>query len=245
MKPSSQTSQGKEFFDTTRWTMVLRAGDQTPAAGVALGQLCQIYWMPLYTFLRKKGHQPAEAEDIVQAFLARMIEKSAFAAADPHRGRFRSFLISSLQNFVANDRQEQQAIKRGGQVKKFSLDFSKAEEAYHREPWTDLTAEKIFDRQWAMDLLKQVLGQLEAECVKAGKLPLFERLRPALSGDGLEAGYAAIAEEFHISTDAVKMSVNRLRKRYRSLLRQNIADTVASPDDIDDELRHLFAALSR
>jgi RNA polymerase sigma-70 factor (ECF subfamily) len=244
MKPSSQQSQGNESFDTTRWTMVLRAGNQTPEAGVALAQLCQIYWVPLYAFLRKKGHQPVEAEDIVQSFLTRMIEKSALAEADPHRGRFRSFLISSLQNFVSNHRQEQRAVKRGGRAKQFSLDFEKAEEAYHREPCTHLTAERIFDRQWAMDLLKEVLRQLETECANSGKLPLFERLRPALLGDGLEAGYAAIAEEFHLSVDAVKMSVSRLRKRYRVLLRQNIADTVASAEEIDDELRHLFAALS-
>ena len=235
---------GKDYFATTRWTMVVAAGDKTPQAEQALAQLCQTYWVPLYTYLRKKGHQPAEAEDIVQAFLARLIEKAALAAADPNRGRFRSFLISSLQNFVANLRDKELAEKRGGNLKKFSLDFNTAEKAYHREPWTNLTPEKIFDRQWAIDLLNLVLSGLQVEYTKLGKARLFERLRPALTGDAQGTGYAEIASDLHISPDAVKMAVSRLRKRYRDLLRQAIADTVASPEEVDDELRHLFAALS-
>ena len=244
MKHSPHENAGKDYFATTRWTMVVTAGAASPQAGQALAQLCQTYWVPLYTYLRKKGRQPAEAEDIVQAFLARLIEKAALATANPNRGRFRSFLISSLQNFVANLRDQEFAQKRGGNLKKFSLDFSTAEEAYHREPWTDLTPEKIFDRQWAIDLLNLVLSNLANEYAKSGKDRLFERLRPALTGDAQAIGYAGIASELHISADAVKMAVSRLRKRYRELLRQNIADTVASPEDVDDELRHLFAALS-
>lgn len=244
MAHPSHEHRGKDYFATTRWTMVLAAGDRTPKADDALAELCQTYWVPLYSYLRKKGHQPAEAEDIVQAFLARLIEKAALAAADPHRGRFRSFLISSLQNFVANLRDQELAQKRGGKLKKFSLDFNTAEEAYHREPWTDLTPEKIFDRRWAIDLLNLVLNRLEAEYAKAGKSRLFDRLRPALTGDTAGLAYADIAAELKISADAVKMAVSRLRKRYRELLRQSIADTVASPDEVDDELRHLFAALS-
>jgi len=244
MKHSRQENAGKDYFATTRWTIVLAAGRPSPQANHALAQLCQNYWVPLYTYLRKKGHQPAEAEDIVQAFLARLIEKASLAALDPNRGRFRSFLIASLQNFVANLRDQELAQKRGGNVKKFSLDFNTAEEACHREPWTDLTPEKIFDRQWAIDLLNLVLSRLADEYAKSGKARLFEQLRPALTGDAQALEYAEIASELHISADAVKMAVSRLRKRYRGLLRQNIADTVASPEDVDDELRHLFAALS-
>jgi RNA polymerase sigma factor (sigma-70 family) len=224
--------------------MVLAAGDRTSKADQALAQLCQTYWVPLYTYLRKKGHQPAEAEDIVQGFLARLIEKSALGAADRNRGRFRSFLITSLQNFVANLRDQELAQKRGGGLKKFSLDFGSAEEAYHREPYTGLTPEKIFDRRWAVELLNLVLNRLQDEYVKSGKSNLFDRLRPALTGDAEGIGYAEIASELNLSTDAVKMAASRLRKRYRELLRKNIADTVASPEEIDDELRHLFAALS-
>lgn len=224
--------------------MVLAAGRASPQANQALAQLCQNYWIPLYAFLRKKGHQPAEAEDIVQAFLATLIEKASLAAADPNRGRFRSFLISSLQNFVGHLRDQELAQKRGGNVKKFSLDFRSAEEAYHREPWTNLTPEKIFDRQWAIDLLNGVLSHLADEYAKSGKARLFVRLRPALTGDADSVGYAEIASELQLSVDAVKMAASRLRKRYREVLRQNIADTVASPEDIDDELRQLFAALS-
>ncbi|HEY8748672.1 MAG TPA: sigma-70 family RNA polymerase sigma factor [Tepidisphaeraceae bacterium] len=235
---------GKDYFATTRWTVVLAAGTGSPQANQALAQLCQNYWVPLYAYLRKKGHKPADAEDIVQAFLARLIEKTALAAADPNRGRFRSFLISSLQNFVANRRDRELAHKRGGNLKKFSLDFNTAEEAYHREPWTDLTPEKIFDRRWAIDLLNLVLSRLQDEYAKSGKSKLYERLRPALTGDAQGIGYAEIASELQISSDAIKMAVSRMRKRYRELLRQNIADTVASPEDVDDELRHLFSALS-
>jgi len=217
MKHSPHENAGKDYFATTRWTMVVTAGAASPQAGQALAQLCQTYWVPLYTYLRKKGRQPAEAEDIVQAFLARLIEKAALATANPNRGRFRSFLISSLQNFVANLRDQEFAQKRGGNLKKFSL---------------------------AIDLLNLVLSNLANEYAKSGKDRLFERLRPALTGDAQAIGYAGIASELHISADAVKMAVSRLRKRYRELLRQNIADTVASPDEIDDELRHLFKALS-
>jgi len=224
--------------------MVLAAGRASPQANQALAELCQNYWVPLYAYLRKKGHQPADAEDIVQAFLARLIEKASLTAADPNRGRFRSFLISSLQHFVANLRDQDLAQKRGGNLKKFSLDFRTAEEAYHREPWTDLTPEKIFDRQWAIDLLNLVLSRLADEYAKSGKAQLFERLRPALTGDAQGIGYAELAAEIGISADALKMAVSRLRKRYRELLRQNIADTVASPEDVDDEIRRLFAALS-
>ncbi len=176
--------------------MVLAAGRASPQANQALAQLCQNYWVPLYTYLRKKGHKPAEAEDIVQAFLARLIEKASLAAANPNRGRFRSFLISSLQNFVANLRDQEVAQKRGGNLKKFSLDFSAAEEAYHREPCTHLTPEKIFDRQWALDLLNLVLSRLKQDYADAGKLELFERLSPFLTGNSQSIGYADIAPIF-------------------------------------------------
>jgi len=173
-----------------------------------------------------------------------MIEKATLATADPHRGRFRSFMIGSLQNFVANWRDHELAHKRGGNVQKFSLDFITAEKAFHREPWTDLTPEKIFDRQWAVDLLNQVFGTLKDDYERSGKSGLFEKLQTTLTGTADSAGYAGIAAELHISVDAVKMSASRLRKRYRELLRQTIADTVASPEDVDDELRHLFTAFS-
>jgi RNA polymerase sigma-70 factor (ECF subfamily) len=243
MKDPSHQPAGKGYFATTRWSMVLAAGHSTSGADEALTELCQTYWVPLYTYLRKKGHGPDEAEDIVQDFLTNLIEKTALAAADPNRGRFRSFLISSLQNFLANRRDRDLAQKRGGTVKKFSLDFGSAEEAYHREPWTELTPEKIFDRRWAIELLNLVLNRLRDEYANADKAQLFEQLSPTLTGDDAD-GYAAIAARLHISADAVKVAVSRLRKRYRKLLRESIAHTVASPEDVDDELRHLFAALS-
>jgi len=235
---------GKDYFATTRWTMVLAVGGVSPQADRALAQLCQNYWVPLYAYLRKKGHQPADAEDIVQAFLARLIEKTALAAADPNRGRFRSFLISSLQNFVANLHDQGLAQKRGGNLKKFSLDFSTAEETCHREPWTDLAPEKIFDRRWAIELLNLVLSRLQREHAESGKEELFRRLSPCLTGGSENVAYAKLAADLGISSDAVKMTVSRLRKRYRAVLREAIADTVASPEEIDDEIRHLFEALS-
>jgi RNA polymerase sigma-70 factor (ECF subfamily) len=224
--------------------MVVAAGHKSPQADHALAQLCQTYWVPLYTYLRKKGHQPSEAEDLVQSFFARLIEKAALAAADPHRGRFRSFLVASLRHFVANRRDHDQAHKRGGRVKKFNLDFGAAEDAYHREPWTELTPEKIFDRRWALDLLAVVLKQLQHTYVESGKGELFERLRPYLTGNPDNAAYADVAKDLGMTADSLKMAASRLRKRYREILRQTIADTVASPEDVDDEIRHLFSALS-
>jgi RNA polymerase sigma-70 factor (ECF subfamily) len=244
MRRRAHEQGGNDYFATTRWTMVIAAGHRTPKAELALAQLCQTYWTPLYAFLRKKGHQPAEAEDIVQAFLTRLIEKTALATADPNRGRFRSFLISSLANFVANERDRERAHKRGGKIRKFSLDFNTAEDAYRREPFTDLTPEKLFDRRWALDLLKLALTQLERAYADADKKPLFERLSPYLTGDCDADTYAAAARDLNISVKAAKMAASRLRKRYREVLRQTIADTVCSPEDIDDEIRHLFAAVS-
>ncbi|HZL35423.1 MAG TPA: hypothetical protein VFC78_08945 [Tepidisphaeraceae bacterium] len=235
---------GDDRFATTQWTVVLAAGAASPQANQAMAQLCQNYWVPLYAYLRRKGHQPADAQDIVQAFLTRLIEKAAVAAADPNRGRFRCFLISSLQNFVANRRDHELAQKRGGNLKKFTLDFNTAEAVYHREPCTDLTPEKIFDRQWAIDLLNRVLSRLQREHAESGKEELFRRLSPCLTGGSENVAYAKLAADLGISSDAVKMTVSRLRKRYRTILREAIADTVASPEEIDDEIRHLFEALS-
>jgi DNA-directed RNA polymerase specialized sigma24 family protein len=244
MRHRLHEQKGKDYFATTRWTVVLAAADKNAGADNALAELCQLYWVPLYTFLRKNGHQPAEAEDIVQSFLARLIEKSALSAADPRRGRFRSFLISSLQHFVANRRDHDQAAKRGGHRRTFNLDFNAAEAACHREPWTGLTPEKIFDRRWALDLLNLVLARLQREYADGGKSELFKKLSPSLTGGAEIAAYADIAEELHTSSDAVKMAASRLRKRYREILRQFIADTVTSQDEVDDEIRHLFQALS-
>jgi RNA polymerase sigma-70 factor (ECF subfamily) len=244
VKRHSSSPVGHGYFATTRWTVVLAAGEGKPRAHEALSELCQIYWVPLYTYLRHKGHQPAEAEDIVQSFFARLIEKAALAAANPNRGRFRSFLITSLQHFVANRRDYELAQKRGGGVKTFNLDFNAAEEAYHREPWTDLTPEKIFDRRWALDLLQRVMTELQQDYARSGKSDLFEHLRPCLTGSGQPDGYADIARELHLSPDAAKMAASRLRRRYRELLRRTIADTVASPEEVDDEIRHLFDAVA-
>jgi RNA polymerase sigma-70 factor (ECF subfamily) len=234
----------KDLFSTTRWTMVVAAVEGSPTVAKALAELCQTYWMPLYTYLRHRGHRPAEAEDLVQAFFTQLIEKDVVAAADRQRGRFRSFLITSLQHFVSNRRVYDSAQKRGGAARTLDLDFGDAEAAYHREPSTDVTPEKLFEREWAMGLLDLVLSRLAREYADAGKSELFNHLRPLLTGGGAPATHATIAASLGTSPDAIKMAASRMRGRYRELLRQTIADTVASPEEVDDEIRHLFTALS-
>jgi RNA polymerase sigma-70 factor (ECF subfamily) len=237
-------NQGNAYFATTQWSMVVAAGAVTPQAGAALTRLCQAYWVPLYSFLRRKGYQPSEAEDLVQGFFTRLIEKAVVAAADRNRGKFRSFLISSLQHYVADERDRQQAGKRGGKAQKLSLDFGAAEETYSLEPYSNLTPEKVFERRWALELINQVLAQLKKEYVEAGKAEAFRYLSPCLTRGSETVGYAEIGGKLGISADAAKMAASRLRRRYGELLRQTIADTVETPADIDDEIRYLFNAIA-
>lgn len=228
-------------FATTKWTVIHAAGrSATPESDQALAELCAAYWDPLYAFVRRKGHQPAEAQDLTQAFFAELLEKNRLQLADPSRGRFRSFLLSALTHFLANQARDARALKRGGGRMPLSLDFERGEERYSREPVHELTPERVFERRWAATLLDHTVQQLRAEYESAGKLDLFAALSPHLGGDAGEA-YAAIAERMGMTEGAVKVAVHRLRKRCKELLRAQIAQTVASEEHIDDELRELFS----
>jgi len=236
---------GPQAFVTTHWSVVLTAGRRdTARARDALARLCQTYWHPLYAYVRRVGHSPHDAQDLTQEFFARLLEKNFLAGADESRGRFRSFLLASLKHFLANEWHKAQAQKRGGGQIPLSIDFDAAETAVHFEPADTTTADKIYERRWALTLLDCVLRRLREEFVRDGKEKLFEQLKPTLTEASRSVPYAEIARRLDTTEGAVKVAVHRLRQRYREVLRAEIADTVASPGEVEDELRNLFAALA-
>ena len=248
--PLDSPDAGPRHFATTRWTLVAAAGKTTtPEARHALSELCRLYWYPLYAFVRRRGYDADEALDLTQGFFTRLIEKNDLAAADPARGRFRSWLLASVKHFLANEWDRATAQKRGGGRAVFSIDIDPddAERRYRHEPSHSLTPERIFDRRWALTMLEQALEGLKAECDREGKAELFEALRPTLTGDsgGDAAPYRDVADRLGMTEGAVKVSAHRLRRQYRELLRRNIAETVDGPDGVDDEIRDLFAALGQ
>jgi RNA polymerase sigma-70 factor (ECF subfamily) len=232
-------------FLTTHWSVVLAAGrsDSTRAQN-ALARLCQTYWYPLYAYVRRRGHSPHDAQDLTQEFFARLLERHSLASADPNRGRFRSFLLSSLDHFLAHEWQKVRALKRGGGHQILSLDLARAEQRYDLEPADTSSPDKLFDKHWAWALLEEVLNQLEAEYQQAGKAELFAALKQTLTGTRESQPYAVLAPRLGMNEAAVKVAVHRLRKRYRQLLRAEIANLVADPAQAEDELRHLFTALA-
>jgi RNA polymerase sigma factor (sigma-70 family) len=232
-------------FLTTHWSVVLAAGrsDSTRAQN-ALARLCQTYWFPLYAYVRRRGHSPHDAQDLTQGFFAQLLEHQSFACADPTRGRFRSFLLASLDHFLCHEWQKLRAQKRGGGQQILSLDLALAEQRYDLEPADNSTPDKLFDKHWARALLEEVLNQLEAEFQQAGKTELFVALKQTLTGTRESQPYAELAVRLGMNEAAVKVAVHRLRKRYRQLLRAEIANSVADPEQAEDELRHLFAALA-
>jgi RNA polymerase sigma factor (sigma-70 family) len=232
-------------FATTRWSMVLQAGAGSgPAARRALAELCQIYWYPLYAHSRRCGHPPHDAQDLTQAFFARLLERRALGRADPARGRFRSFMLTALNHFLADERDRARAQKRGGGGEVLSLDLAAAEARYNLEPADTAAPDRAFDRQWALALLDTVLRALETEYRDAGRTALFAALRPALAGAGESQPYEEIARRLGMSEGAVKVAVHRLRKRYRALLQGEIVQTVENPAEAAEEMRYLFQALS-
>jgi RNA polymerase sigma-70 factor (ECF subfamily) len=232
-------------FVTTHWSLVVSAGrNDTTHARNALEKLCRAYWFPIYAFVRRQGHGPHDAQDLTQEFFARVLGKDYFADADPSKGRFRSFLLASLKHFLANEWDKAKAQKRGGGQVMIPIDIKSAENSGGFEPADNLTAEKIFERRWALTLLEQVLRRLRAEYTRDGKENLFEQLKPTLTEVSRSVRYAEIATRLGTSEGAVKVAVHRLRQRYREVLRAEIADTVASPGEVEDEIRNLFAALA-
>lgn len=243
--PEAEQDTGAGGFRPTRWSVVLAAAslDSDAAAGRALEELCRTYWFPLYAYVRRKGYAAADAEDLVQAFFARLLEKRSVAAADPARGRFRAFLLGSLKNFLFNEWDRHSAAKRGGGTPVIELDALAAEERCRLEPACNEAPERIFDREWALAVLDASLRRLRAEHEAGGRGLLFERLKGAIAAAPETAPYAEIAAELKISEDLVKVAVHRLRKRYREILREEVAQTVDSAGDLDGELRHLLDCL--
>lgn len=242
---SSGRARSAPQFATTQWSLVVRAGKKVgPDAREALERLCERYWLPLYAYARRRTGDIDEAQDLTQAFFARLLEKNTLAAASPDRGRFRAFLLATLKNFLANEWDRKQARKRGGGCTRLSLDVAAGESRIGPAPGRDLTPERAFERQWALTLLELVVSKLEAEFRAAGKSRQFELLKGAITGEGLTPSYPAIAAELGMSEEAARQAASRLRKRYRELLREEVAQTVAESADIDDEIRGLFDALA-
>jgi RNA polymerase sigma factor (sigma-70 family) len=231
-------------FVTTHWSVVLAAGaSDTTNARQALAKLCQAYWYPLYAFIRRRGFSPHDAEDLTQEFFARLLEHGWVAHADREKGRFRTFLLSALNHFLANEWDKARAQKRGGGATLLPLEFGPAETRYCREPADNTTPEQQFERRWAATLLDTVVERLRQECDEGGKQGLFAALHPCLVGERTAQPYDELAKKLGLSESAVKSAVHRLRQRYRELLREEIAQTVAGPDEVETELRHLIAVL--
>jgi RNA polymerase sigma-70 factor (ECF subfamily) len=242
----SSTHSRHEWFLTTHWSVVIAAGrSNSPRARDALENLCSTYWYPLYAFVRRLGHGPHDAEDLVQAFFAQCLEKNYLGAADRAKGRFRSFLLIALKRFVANERDRARTQKRGGRTPPISLDALTAEQRYALEPAERLSADRLFERRWALTLLEKVLDRLREEQTGPGRGEAFELLKESLTSGGRNTPYRELATRLGTSEGAVKVAVHRLRQRYRELLEAEIADTVSSPEEIAEERRYLLSVLSR
>ena len=234
------------MFPVTRWTVVLAAsGTPSPESAAALERLCSSYWYPLYAFVRRTGHSPPDAEDLTQEFFARLLEHNWIAHADRDKGRFRSFLLMAMKRFLAKEWDKAKTLKRGGQVRMVPLQFETAETRYTREPADTRTPEQVYEKQWALTLLESVLKALREDYARDGKGALFHALEPCLIGSRDTQPYAALGAQLGMTEGAARVAVCRLRERYRECLRAEIAHTVASPAEVDEELRHLFRVMAR
>jgi len=232
-------------FVTTHWSVVLAAGHSSvPGAHKALESLCRAYWYPLYAYIRRQGSSPHDAEDLTQGFFAWLLESKDLRLADPERGRFRSFLLCRLKHFLSDERKKAQAQKRGGGVPVISLDVVLAEKWYSLEPANELTPEVSFDRLWALTIMEQTVARLREEYVAAGRAELFEELKHFQPGQETGRSYAETASRLGLSEGAVKSAIYRLRQRHRDLLREQVAQTVGTPAEVDGELRYLISIMS-
>jgi RNA polymerase sigma-70 factor (ECF subfamily) len=237
------SADGRQFA-TTRWSLVAAAGQgPSPESREALAALCQAYWYPLYAYARRRLPSAHDAQDQTQAFFAELLEKDYLQAADPRRGKFRSFLLTAFKHFLSRQRERAGAQKRGGGRSLVSLDFRDGERRYGLEPADPATPETVYERRWALAILEQALARLRQEMTDAGKGKQFECLKGALEGEGPLETHAQIAGQLGLSEQAVKVAAHRLRRRYQELLRAEIAQTVTTPEEVEDELRDLFAAV--
>jgi RNA polymerase sigma-70 factor (ECF subfamily) len=223
--------------------MVLAAGASGSQAAEAMQQLCEAYWYPLYAYVRRRGSNAHDAQDLTQEFFALLLQRNDLARMKRENGRFRSFLLASLQHFLVNEWKKANRLKRGGGKTILSIDQTVGEHRYAAEPAHDLSPDKLFERRWAMTLLDRAINHLREEHAASNKLEIFEQLKVFLTGIENGPSYAELSVKLGMSENALKMAISRLRRRYREILRTEIAHTVASADDIEDEIRHLFTAL--
>jgi RNA polymerase sigma factor (sigma-70 family) len=236
--------QERKGFVTTHWSVVVAAGDSSaPAARNALEKLFGTYWYPLYAYIRRRGYNPHDAEDLTQGFFASLLQSRHLCMADSERGKFRSFLLVRLKHYVSDERKKVHAHKRGGGQPIISLDAQLAEDRYGLEPVTELTPERIFERRWALAVLERSVARLREEYVTGGRTELFEELKHFPPGQKGQSSYAEVAARLGVTESAVKSAVHRMRMRHRDLLRQEIAHTVSTPAEVDDELRYLITVL--
>jgi RNA polymerase sigma-70 factor (ECF subfamily) len=236
---------GRARFQTTSWSLVLAAASSPNEARAALTSLCESYWNPVYVFIRCSGYDADKAQDLTQEFFARLIEKNYLKDADRTRGRFRSFLLASVKHFLSNESDRNRALKRGGGRAPISFDAVEAERWYMPPAADDVTPETVFERRWAVSLLSRVLGLLQKEYIEAGKHEQFASLEPFLINDSDDQRYEQVAKRMGVSAGALRMSVLRMRRRYRDLLRAEIAGTVTEPEEIDEEIHFLLSRLDR
>jgi RNA polymerase sigma factor (sigma-70 family) len=242
--PAHFPRSSEQRFVTTHWSVVRAAGDASaPNAGQALQALSERYWYPLYAFARRRGASAEDAADLTQEFFARLIEGEFLSDADPQKGRFRTFLLTVFQRFLASDHQKRNAAKRGGGRRMFSIDAADGERRYAMEPVDVATPEMLFERRWAMILLERVLQRLEEEYRQRGKANLFEQCRERLAGTGPDVSYETLAARLGMSEVAVRVAVHRMRERYRDLVREEVAGTVDSSQDVEEELQALRMAI--
>jgi RNA polymerase sigma factor (sigma-70 family) len=243
---NSTPARPQAVFVTTSWSVVLTAAHcDTTRAQVALEHLCRMYWYPIYHFVRRQGYSTHDAQDLTQAFFARLLEKNWIASADQSRGRFRSFLLLVLKRFLAVEWHRANAQKRAGDRCCLPLPLDSAETRYVREPVDTGTPEEAFERQWALTLLETVMRELRQDYEQDGKGQLFDAIKPCLTGSRELQPYDELAGRLDLSEGAVRVAVHRLRERYRERIKAQIAHTVASPNDVDSEMRHLFRVLTR
>jgi RNA polymerase sigma-70 factor (ECF subfamily) len=233
-------------FETTHWSVVLKAGSgDTTGCHEALCALCETYWYPVYAFIRRSGATAADAEDLTQAYFARFLEKRFLEDVRPEKGRFRSFLLVSVRNFLHNERDRERALKRGGSERPLPLHGPQGEVLYEREPADSATPEILFEKAWVRSLLDRAMARLEQESEDAVRGGRFTRLKPFLSGEGAEVTYADLAQDWGVGESAVRVAVHRLRRRFGALLREEVGRTVEHPGDVEEEIRYLLTVAAR
>jgi RNA polymerase sigma-70 factor (ECF subfamily) len=234
---------GAVAFATTHWSVVLEAQGESPAAQEALEKLCRTYWRPIFAFLRRQGIAPAEAEDITQGFFAELLERRSLSAVRKEKGRLRSFLLGGLKYFLANEERRAMAVKRGKGQRPIPLEELRGGERIETEPADPMTPDQIYERRWALTVLERVLSRLKDEYRAAGNAALFDSLKELLPDEPGAPSQGEVAAQLGMTENALRQAFYRFRQRYQSLLREEIAHTVATPGDIEDELRHLIAVL--